>query len=210
MNVLVAIPYKADMPTVLVDKMDELVERLYFNTPGFGLQVAKFSKELNTPKIPYAAPQAAARNALLDAHLKTFHDYVMWIDADLVDYPADIIRRLYSVNPFGITAPAVLIEGGDTFYDTYGFVEDGHKVRPRPPYFDNTDTVIPMEAVGCAYLAPAWLYLAGYRYSTTPDHTEHYSIMREAKAHNIKIVCDTNTVVYHANLPKYGLNWNGH
>ncbi len=65
------------------------------------------------------------RQALVEEHLGE-HDYVLWIDADVVDYPPDLPSRLIERDPLGISAPLVLAAGGGgRFYDTAGFVEEG-------------------------------------------------------------------------------------
>ena len=128
-SVLVAIPYKPGMPELLYQIMVELSARLINANPDYALEIVRVCDEFEfTGREPYAHPQATARNALLDAYLKPEHDLVMWIDADLVDYPADIITRLDKVNPGGVTAPMVLIEGMEQFYDTYGYRQNGKAI----------------------------------------------------------------------------------
>ena len=57
-------------------------------------------------------------------------DYLVWIDSDVVEFPADLPTTLILANPQGVTAPVVLIEepgplGPSQFYDTTGFVLKG-------------------------------------------------------------------------------------
>lgn len=148
---------------------------------------------------PFSA-HAAARNKMLELYLKKEHTHVLWIDADVVDYPADLASRLYNLDSDGIIAPTPLIEGSARFYDVYGFVDShGRRLeRPYPPYLAN-----PLMSVGTCYLAPAALYHAGARYEPTDGHTEHYSVCRRAK----RVSSTADVVVYHANLPKYGEEW---
>jgi hypothetical protein len=211
-RVLVAIPYKPDLHDHLYHRMIELSDALIWGNPDYQIDIMRVcEKFVFTGKEPYAHPQATVRNALLDKFLKPEHDLVMWIDADMVDYPADIITQLDRANPGGVTAPIVLVEGSNQFYDTYGYVQEGKKVRPWPPYFfpSQDRRLITMDAVGCAYLIPAEVYRNG-RYTTTPEHTEHMSICRLAGALGLPIMCYTEMVIYHADLPRYGLNWHGH
>ena len=49
-----------------------------------------------------------------DRYLRPEHEYVIWLDADVVKYPSDLILRLYETNPHGVSAPLVLIENSDT------------------------------------------------------------------------------------------------
>jgi hypothetical protein len=47
------------------------------------------------------------------SYLLPYHDYVLWLDADVVKYPPTLIRQLYDTNSMGVTAPLVVIEGSD-------------------------------------------------------------------------------------------------
>lgn len=211
-NVLVAIPYKPNLHDHLYYRMVELSERLPEANPDYQLEIQRVCERFEfTGEEPYAHPQATARNALLDKHLRPEHDLVMWLDADLIDYPADIITALNDANPGGLTAPVVKIEGGEQFYDTYGFVQCGSKARPFAPFFSVQESLqlAWMDAVGTAYLAPASIYRPG-RYTTTPQQTEHYSICQEAKRQGVRVACYTGMTIYHADLPRYGLAWHGH
>jgi glycosyltransferase involved in cell wall biosynthesis len=208
-NVLVAIAYKPDLLPFFYRRMLDLSDALIDTNLDFQIDIARHTKEVDTSG-PYASPQARARNALLDEFLRPEHDYVLWIDADIVEYPPDLLTRLYNANPGGIAAPAPLVEDTELFYDTYGFIENGDYVSAHPPYFKSTDRFVHLDCVGCTYLIPASLYHTGVRYSATPERTEHESVMRQARHENISIVCDRELIIYHANLPKYGLAWHGH
>ena len=56
---------------------------------------------------------ATIRNIVIHEYLRPEHEYVLWLDADVVRYPADLVRRLYETNPTGVSAPLVVIEGSD-------------------------------------------------------------------------------------------------
>ena len=47
-------------------------------------------------------------------YLRPEHEYVLWLDADVVKYPPDLVLRLYETNPHGVSAPLVVIEDSDT------------------------------------------------------------------------------------------------
>ena len=206
-NVLVAIPYKSSLNRLLRLRMIELSARL--KSPGYKIDIALYENIQMPSQIPFE-PHALARNNLLLEYLEPEHDLVMWIDADLVDYPPDIIGMLDRANPGGITAPMVLIEGTGQFYDTYGFVEYGSKVSHVEPYFEQSGDIINMDAVGCAYLMPASLFHDGVEYSPTTGETEHYSICQQANQRGIRVACLTTMTVYHADLNKYGEGYHGH
>ena len=52
-------------------------------------------------------------NIGLSRYLRPEHEYVLWMDADVVKYPKDLILRMYETNPHGVTAPLVVIESSD-------------------------------------------------------------------------------------------------
>ena len=56
---------------------------------------------------------ATIRNIVIHEYLRPEHEYVLWLDADVVRYPADLVKRLYETNPTGVSAPLVVIEGSD-------------------------------------------------------------------------------------------------
>jgi len=66
-----------------------------------------------------------ARNMILDRIKLDQWDYLLWVDADVVDYPMDMPTRLIAGNPGGVSAPMVLIEGRKEFYDWAAFVMKG-------------------------------------------------------------------------------------
>jgi hypothetical protein len=206
---LIAITHKPDLHPLLYQRMLDLSDALIDDNPGFEIEIARRTDVVDRSG-PYASPQALARNMLLDNCLKPAHEYVLWIDADIVEYPSDLLTRLYDVNPGGISAPVPLIEGGQQFYDTYGFVEDGERVFWQPPYFRQVARIVSLDCVGCVYLIPATVYHSGNRYAASPYQTEHWSINRAATKMGMTIKCDRELIVYHADLPKYGLAWNGH
>lgn len=151
---------------------------------------------------PFSA-HAMARNAMLGRYLRPDHTHVLWIDADLTDYPRDLATRLHAIDPDGIVAPFVCIEGTDRFYDTRGFVDiGGRRAEPHAPYLVGGD-LVPMQAVGCCYLAPARAY-QDKRYEPTEGHTEHYSICAGFSG---LVWAARRIVVAHANLPRYGEAW---
>ena len=68
---------------------------------------------------------ATLRNALLEEYLAPEHELVLWLDADVVQYPPDMVTQLHAANPGGVSAPLVLIEESDT--------EDFHKHLCKKP-----------------------------------------------------------------------------
>jgi hypothetical protein len=58
---------------------------------------------------------AKARNDLLEKTLMPEHDWVLWIDADVVDYPAEIVSRLASSGARIVVPNCVRDPGGPSF-----------------------------------------------------------------------------------------------
>ena len=155
---------------------------------------------------PFSA-HAAARNAMLDWHLRPEHTHVLWIDADVVDYPADLPQHLLAADPAAIVAPLPLIEESTRFYDVYGFRDSaGGAPHTDPPYLAG-GPLVPMQAVGTCYLAPASLYHAGVRYAPTAGQTEHWSVCQAAIAAGMPVYALQSLTIAHANLPRYGVAW---
>lgn len=201
--------------------------------PG-GVEMAFFinSQEANGD-VKFAA-QAAARNELLDRKLRPEHTHVFFVDADVTDYRPDLPSLLAAAAPDGIAAPIPLVEGrGAWFYDTLGFIENGARVRARPPYFDTSAepieitrtgdefkvyaTAVPLDSVGTCYTAAADI-LRAVRFASLPydpetdhesiaktnGHTDHWPIMRWAREHGRPILCLKSVKIAHANLPEWG------
>jgi len=64
---------------------------------------------------------AKARNDLLRQALKPHHDWVLWIDADVVDYPPDIVTQLMAAGE-RIVVPNCVLEPGGTSFDLNSFL----------------------------------------------------------------------------------------
>ena len=119
------------------------------------------------------------RQAMIERHLRN-EQWVFWVDADLVEYPANLIDELIGRAEGGIAAPLVLMEGNlsepaypagfgpGRFYDIAGFVENGRWARFTPPHFDQLGPVYQLDSVGCCYLVNADLYRHGARHEL--DH----------------------------------------
>lgn len=125
------------------------------------------------------AAMTPLRQAMIDRHLRD-EKWVFWVDADLVDYPANLLEELISRAEGGIAAPLVLMEGDlsepaysagfgpGRFYDIAGFIENGRWARFTQPYFDQPGPVYRLDSVGCCYLVNADLYRWGAKHEL--DH----------------------------------------
>ncbi len=121
------------------------------------------------------AAMSPLRQAMIDRHLRD-EKWVFWVDADLVDYSANLLEELISRAEGGIAAPLVLMEGDlrepaypagfgpGRFYDIAGFIENGRWARFTQPYFDQPGPVYRLDSVGCCYLVNADLYRWGAKH----------------------------------------------
>lgn len=209
-NILVAVPCAEPYNQRIVEKLKENLDALHSQRFTLDKVIYTHTPEPLAPDALQYTGHAASRNALIDQYLRDDHDFVLWIDADLISFPTDLVDRLHISNRH-IVAPTVFvtINGVRYFYDTHGFRQlDGSKVVQAYPHFnDRASLYIPMLSVGCCYLIPADIYRRGIRYSPTAHHTEHWSVMQSAIELGYAIVCDRNTMVWHANLVEYGEIW---
>lgn len=74
-------------------------------------------------QIPRRTVLAKSRNHLL-MHALADEDWVLWIDVDVADYPADIVERLLAYDKEILQPHCVVSPGGKTF-DLNAWAEDG-------------------------------------------------------------------------------------
>lgn len=212
MNILILQPINPIHPPALRAVADALVGRLPGANPGMTFDVRQDDSAVPVPASPSRyARHAAVRNYMLDTYLAEHHTHVLWVDSDLVAYPADLPTLLHAANPGGIAAPFVTLDGcGERFYDIGGFIEGGRRFSMAAPFCRAEGAVVELDSVGCCYLAPAWLYQEGVRYQAPPTdyYVEHWSVMREAARRGVRIVGLRDVRAVHAWLPAYGLPLN--
>lgn len=207
-TILIATPIAPSTPATLRHVNETMVADMIATCTGIVFEVARDDAAI---VVPDAAPRysrhAAARNHLIDTRLTPEHDYVLWVDADVIAAPPTLPRDLLAHG--GIAAPLVLLDHcGDRFYDIGGFLERGARANLYPPYWTQPGPVVTLDSVGCVYLIPAWLYRAGLRYAPPPHGhpgVEHWSVMCEAAALDVPIVADMRLTALHAWLPDFGL-----
>lgn len=225
MNVLVLQPIRPDHPAALRKQAAVLLGRLETANPAMHFDIRQDDARLEIPAHSSRyIRHATVRNYMVDTYLREGHDFVFWVDSDLIEYPADLPSLLHAANPDGITAPLALLAdpnpyGAARFYDIGGFVERGRSARAQPPYFRQAGEVIELDSVGCCYLAPAQLYRDGARYTPPPCdrwmtdrmeyRVEHNSVMALAREKGYRVCCLTTARAIHAWLPNYGLRENG-
>lgn len=233
MSILVLQPTRPSNPSALRAVADALLARLEGANPGLSFDICQDDSAVPIPPHPSRYMRhATVRNYMLDRYLRPEHTHVLWIDSDLIDYPAELPTLLMEANPEGITAPfAMLDRCQDRFYDIGGFIEKGNRARMWSPFFDQEGPIIELDSVGCCYLAPADLYRdtiasasqpfevngcvvcsptmiwSAARYAPPPTdyYVEHWSVMQVAKRRGYRIVALRDVKVVHAWLPDYGL-----
>lgn len=221
MNILVLQPIRPSNPPALRAVADALLARLEGANSGMVFDICQDDTAIVIPPHPSRyLRHAVVRNYMLDTYLKPEHDAVLWIDSDLIDYPADLPTLLHRAAPGAIVAPLALLDRWvDRFYDIGGFVEHGRSARMFKPWFVQQGDVIGLDSVGCCYLAPADLYRSGVRYSPPPcdqwlidgrmeSRVEHNSVMLQARQRGYRVCCLTTARAVHAWLPDFGLELN--
>jgi len=213
------------------DAMQTNARRLIDDNPQLCVQVFIDSGpiEPDDSDIRPLSRTSRLRNRMLDSLNVSQWDYVMWIDADVVEYLPDLPTLLIQANPDGVTAPLVLIEepgpdGPDQFYDTTAFTlkgkshlmpdnaepwVEGRSVNKFPPYVPGAKgDLIDVDGVGTVYVVPARLFLdPSVRYSDDERLTEHWSVVSKAHEAGMPVKMHKRVKVRHANLPKYGDSW---
>jgi len=216
--VLVATPARLSTPRALLARVESLVHGLRW--PGsmeWRLYLNEQPRSIGTKY----APNAAARNQLIERYLKAWHQWVLWIDADIIELPENLLKVLVDVaqrrGGNAIVAPMVWVERvaegpptvpvGGWFYDTGGFVDAGGRFADFANGVAGEGNEVEMQSVGCVYLAPAALYRHGLRYAPVGDEVEHLSFMRAARAAGATVWATRQANVIHAYLPKWGETW---
>ena len=194
-SVLVLTPISPTLDPAVIRRARELAERA---TRGMrGCRIVYDDAGEAPPRgstFPHRlAAMAPLRQAIIDRHLRD-EKWVFWVDADLVDYPANLVEELISRAEGGIAAPLVLMEGDVSepaylagfgpgrFYDIAGFSENGRWARFTPPYFDQLGPVYRLDSVGCCYLVNADLYRWGARHEL--DYASKAFIAENRSWHN--------------------------
>ena len=213
--VLIATPARKTTPEQLLEMNGQVVAD--FTYPDFHRRVWLNEQPWHPNKYE---PNARARNQFIERFLGRDYDYVLWMDADIIDAPRDLIERLIAISEErngAIVAPMVWMERvkdgpvsldtGGWFYDTGGFIDvDGHYANFHSGVAGN-GYLAQMRSVGTCYLVPAVLYRRGLRYRPEGSEVEHLSFCRAAAEAGTEIYAARTLNVTHAYLPKYGEAW---
>ena len=217
-RVVVLVPMRPSLNPLLQERCWQLAHSLVGGCPHLDLTFV-FDCQRETKQESDYTPWSKVtrcRNRMTKTIDTQAFDYVAWIDADVVDYPPDILARLIHVNPNGVTAPMVLVENSDRFYDTAAFIVfgtchrdpnnraflSGRNLTHTPPYWSgepSTD-VVQMDCVGTFYVCPAAVYRDGLQHTDHPSFTDHFVLCAKARADLMPVVVDRRLTVYHADL----------
>lgn len=169
---------------------------------------------------PKYGPNAEARNRFLEQHLNGIHEWVFWVDADLVAMPANLLATLvwYAETYDAIVAPMVRVEkldpdreisfdNGGWFYDTGAFIQRNGRPVQVDGRLETDGPIAEMDSVGTCYVAPARLYRQGLRYHAEGTTVEHVAFCAAARGQGVRVMALTEWEVEHAYLPKYGERW---
>lgn len=228
MRILILIPTKPTLCQALRSRSIELTARLPDGNPDHELIIVhdyRKVESLPTDKTAWARV-TRARQALLDSfHLLIFKfDYVLWIDADVVEYPPDMPSRLIEANPDGIAAPMVFVEGREArFYDWAAFIQSGRshiepanpvQIKGRnlahdAPYWDVEPPdrtfghmgIMPMDCVGTIVMIPSNL-MTGHIFEDHSVFTDWFTLCKKARKiiGPRGVVVDRGCVTLHADL----------
>ncbi len=177
-RVLVLIPIRPGLNPELQARCSGRACALPLQNPTLEIMVVFDYREMDkrdADRTPWSKV-ARVRNRMLHTVDWMHFDYVLWIDADVIDYPPDLPTRFIAQAPLAITAPLVLVEGKPWFYDTCAFIIKGQSgVRPDhlpeiagrnlahagAPYWpvEPTEQLVEMDCVGTLLLVPTRVYL---------------------------------------------------
>jgi hypothetical protein len=232
-KVLTVIPVKPTLHPEIRRMSAESAHAMVAANPDLELSIifdTRSEPKHDTDHTPWSKV-ARVRNKVLDSIDLSKWDYLFWVDADVIRYPADMPTRLLTENPTGVSAPMVMIDGNmeglvnTRFYDMAAFIIEGRDhIEPTvaipfipgrnvwytPPYWPDEPTtdVVRMDCVGTITMVPAHIYKTA-RYEDHPAFTDHYPICKEARRQGLPVTAHRNITAFHANLPKYGEAWHG-
>ena len=114
----------------------------------FGFQVPEASPRWAPPfQLPRRVVLAKSRNHLLFSALSD-EDWVLWLDVDVADYPADVVERLLATGKDVVTPHCVTRYGGPTF-DWNAWRDKG---RVRMDALRGGPELVRLDAVGATML----------------------------------------------------------
>ena len=139
------------------------------------------------PNKPHPYRQSALakiRQDMVNNYLNTA-DWVLWTDADIVDYPENLFSELITRADGGVASAILLMDGElgtgpispggfgwGKFYDVAGFVEGLRWARFDEPWFDQPGPRYSLDSGGGCYAVNAEIYRRGARHTPDPYSLE--------------------------------------
>ena len=220
-KILICIPIKPTLNPILLQKCLELIGKLPAANPDH--QVSTYLDFERVPSEPGDcrpwSKVARARNRMVSRIEPDNYDYLLWIDADVIDYPLDLPTKLIQGNKDGISSPMVMIEGGDTFYDWAAFILagkdhirpdyreriEGRNINPNAPYWptEPSEQIVDMDCTGTICMVPSWIY-KHCKHEDHPAFTDWFPLAKVCRDHGKRVTVDRSIKAVHAYLPKYG------
>lgn len=223
-RILTIIPVKPNLNHVLKAKCMQAADAMQDANPDmqFMFDTTPIPK-LPTDYTPWSRVTRIRNLILTKINLEEW-THLLWIDADVIQYPTDLAAQLLQSNPTGVSAPMIFVEKlGNHFYDWAAFIikgKDGiQPFNPKQIFGRNlshsspfwptepTTRITEMDCVGTITLVPTIIYADGTRYLDHPSMTDHYPICRAARDRGLKVTVNRDIHAVHANLPLYGEAW---
>lgn len=182
-KVLVHIAYLENQEPHLLQKMLFHAYNLQAHNPLLDINLYFENDRVNKEVKDYTpwSRVKRIRNIMLSRTNLNDYDYLYVIDSDIVSYPYDFVSRAIGLNPNGITAPVMLIENSNVFYDWCGYQKKNHtsiksefrdcimdkscakrNFSLQPPYVNDDSRLVEIDCVGCTYVVPTKVFKEGY------------------------------------------------
>lgn len=182
-KVLVHIAYLENQNAHTTHKMLEHAYNLQQHNPLIDIDLYFENDRVNKEPTDYTpwSRVKRIRNIMLERTNLDSYDFLYVIDSDVVWYPYNFVSRAIGLNPTGITAPVMLIENSNVFYDWCGYqqknrtsidskyskyiMDKGCLLRNlslQPPYIDDSSRLVEVDCVGCTYVTPTSVFKNGY------------------------------------------------
>jgi len=215
-NILVLVPMKKNMHEELKRINFNIILTMIASTShNCSVVIEHSGSDAGLPPHPARASHVGRiRYDMIAKHLHA-HDYVFWLDADIVSVnPPKLLEYLVNLSEgTHITAPAVMLQNKNCWYDTAGFIHNEKRGKRTPPYWEGiqaTKGVVELNgSVGCVYLVPSKYYTKTDSdfVVENPLFTEHYPVCSYARTQGAKLLVNLDLEVHHAWLPQYGEAW---
>lgn len=230
-RLLILIPCRPDLHADILARSLKLAHAIPQENPTLDCMIVhdyRAEPKHSTDVRPWSVV-ARVRNKLLATLNLSAFDYVMWIDADVVNYQPDLPTKLIEAAGGGIAAPMVFVEGTERFYDPTAFIiagrsdvwaankqwMHGRNLMPDAPHWPQQPSaeIVAMDCVGTCYVISTSVYhfiFDDFHNGAHFDHpafTDHFCVCETARNLALPVVVHRGLRIDHANLPKHGEKW---